>query len=158
MNLMHINVKASHEVQALYGDNSERDFLKPASRNAAGLDLRATHAGTLEPGCTQFVGTGIFLGIPHGYCGLLLPRSGLGAKGISLGNSPGLIDADYRGEVKLILRNYASDMPFSWSVGDRLAQIVFIRCFEPFINMVDELDNTERGEGGFGSTGGVTKT
>ncbi len=150
MNRVIVNVKpASPEVLGMYGGN----LLKPATAHAAGLDLRADMSGTIPPGEALLVGSGLFLEIcDTRYCAFLLPRSGLGMKGITLANSPGLIDADYRGEVKMALRN-ESQAPFSFTAGDRMAQVVFMQFGSPVVEITSELGDTQRGEGGFGSTG-----
>lgn len=120
----------------------------------AGLDLHAVEALTLQPGARAAVGTGIAVAIPHGHAGLVLPRSGLAAKrGISLVNAPGLIDAGYRGELRVLLLNTDTETPCEIAVGDRIAQLVIIRVELPQTAEVDELPDSERGSGGFGSSG-----
>jgi dUTP diphosphatase len=120
----------------------------------AGLDLHASEPATLEPGERASVGTGIALEIPPGHAGLVLPRSGLAANhGIALVNSPGLIDAGYRGEVRILLLNTDQDRRFQIGPGDRIAQLVVtpIATAEPI--EATQLAETGRGDGGFGSTG-----
>lgn len=125
-----------------------------AYQGDAGLDLHATEAVTLEPGARASVGTGIAIAIPPGQGGLVLPRSGLAARsGIALVNAPGLIDAGYRGEVRVLLLNTDRDMPCEIAVGDRIAQLVLVKLELPATVEVDELPDSERGEGGFGSSG-----
>jgi len=120
----------------------------------AGFDLHASEAATIEPGARASVGTGIALAIPSGHAGLVVPRSGLAARhGIALVNAPGLIDAGYRGEVRILLWNGDRHESFSVSVGDRIAQLVVVRAEGLALEEVAELDATARGEGGFGSTG-----
>jgi dUTP pyrophosphatase len=120
----------------------------------AGLDLHATEAVTLEPGARASVGTGIAIAIPEGQGGLVLPRSGLAARrGIALVNAPGLIDAGYRGEIRVLLLNTDRETPCEIAVGDRIAQLVLVRLELPATVEVDELPLSERGEGGFGSSG-----
>ena len=120
----------------------------------AGLDLHAVEALTLAPGARAMVGTGIAVAIPHGHAGLVLPRSGLAAKrGIALVNAPGLIDAGYRGELRVLLLNTDRETPCEIAVGDRIAQLVVIRVELPQTVEVDELPDSERGSGGFGSSG-----
>ncbi len=149
MNRAFVSIKASEEVMQRYGDN----FLKPSTAHAAGLDIRVDTSGVIPPGEALLVGTGIFMEIQDvRYCALLLPRSGLGMKGITLGNSPGLIDADYRGEIKLALRNESRES-FEFSAGDRMAQMLIVQYAAPVVTVMPELSATERGEGGFGSTG-----
>lgn len=120
----------------------------------AGLDLHAVEALTLAPGARASVGTGIAVAIPGGHAGLVLPRSGLAAKrGISLVNAPGLIDAGYRGELRVLLLNTDRETACEIAVGDRIAQLVVIRVELPQTVEVDELPDSERGSGGFGSSG-----
>ena len=120
----------------------------------AGFDLFASEAAELGPGERAAVGTGIALAIPDGHAGLVLPRSGLARKhGITLVNTPGLIDAGYRGEVRVLLLNTDRSEPFSVQPGERIAQLVIVRHEAPALVESDELGETTRGEGGFGSTG-----
>jgi dUTP pyrophosphatase len=120
----------------------------------AGYDLRAAEAAVLAPGERASVGTGIALEIPHGHGGLVLPRSGLAARhGISLVNAPGLIDAGYRGEVRVLLLNTDRSETFSIEPGDRIAQLLLVRHEAPQLEEAQELAESGRGEGGFGSTG-----
>ena len=126
------------------------------TKNSAGMDLRANlpEGGiTLNPMQRAMVPTGLFMEIPEGYEGQVRPRSGLAAKhGITVLNTPGTIDADYRGEVKVILINL-SDVPFAINHGDRIAQIVFARCEQAQLTETDTISDTERGTGGFGHSG-----
>jgi dUTP pyrophosphatase len=125
-----------------------------AHEGDAGLDLYAAEAATLQPGQRASVGTGIAVAIPHGHAGLVLPRSGLAARhGISVVNAPGLIDAGYRGEVRVLLLNTDSDAAFDVEVGDRIAQLLITPFAAPDLAEVEDLDQTTRGEGGFGSSG-----
>jgi dUTP pyrophosphatase len=120
----------------------------------AGLDLRALDGGTLAPGERAGVGTGIAVEIPHGQAGLVLPRSGLAARhGIALVNAPGLIDAGYRGELRVLLLNTDRAGSFTWSPGDRIAQLVLVEVCLGEVMEVAELQTSERGAGGFGSSG-----
>jgi dUTP pyrophosphatase len=124
-----------------------------ASEHAAGLDIVAAEAVILAPGARRAVGTGFAIAIPHGYEVQVRPRSGLALKhGITCLNSPGTIDSDYRGEVKVILANLGSE-PFEVRRGERIAQLVPAPVLKSAFVEVFELDETERGEGGFGSTG-----
>jgi dUTP pyrophosphatase len=119
----------------------------------AGLDLYAAEAVTIEPGARALVRTGVALAIPPGYAGLLLPRSGLALRhGLTLLNTPGLIDAGYRGEVKVLLVNH-DQAPAAIARGDRIAQLVIQRVEPAELVEVDELPSSARGPGGFGSTG-----
>jgi len=120
----------------------------------AGYDLYAAEAATLGPGERASVGTGIAIELPAGCAGLVLPRSGLAARhGISVVNSPGLIDAGYRGEVRALLLNTDREQQFEVSQGDRIAQLVIVRVESPKVEEAHELRETVRGVGGFGSTG-----
>jgi dUTP pyrophosphatase len=120
----------------------------------AGLDLYAVEPVRLEPGERAAVPTGIAVEIPAGQAGLVLPRSGLAARhGISVVNAPGLIDAGYRGEVKVLLLNTDRREPCTIDAGDRVAQLVLVRVDTPEVVEVDALALSERGAGGFGSSG-----
>jgi dUTP pyrophosphatase len=120
----------------------------------AGLDLHAVEPVTLSPGDRASVSTGIAVEIPAGQAGLVLPRSGLAARhGIALVNAPGLIDAGYRGEVRVLLLNTDRHNAFTIKPGERIAQLVLVRIELPEIAEVHELALTERGSGGFGSSG-----
>lgn len=119
----------------------------------AGLDLCSAEDLTLGPGERAMVSTGFAMALPEGYAAFVQPRSGLAARsGISIVNTPGLIDCHYRGEVKVILVNLGNE-PFQVKRGDRIAQMVIQRVEAPRVEVVEELDETARGEGGFGSTG-----
>jgi dUTP pyrophosphatase len=119
----------------------------------AGLDICSAEDVTLEPGERALIGTGFAMALPEGYAAFVQPRSGLAARsGISIVNTPGLIDCHYRGEVKVILVNLGREA-FAVKRGDRIAQMVIQRVERARVSIVDELDETKRGEGGFGSTG-----
>ena len=124
--------------------------------NSAGMDLRAylpEGPVTLRPMQRVLIPTGLFMEIPEGYEGQVRPRSGLAIKnGITVLNTPGTIDADYRGEVKIILINL-SDTDFVINSGERVAQIIFAKCEQMEVINVETLSETERGAGGFGHTG-----
>ena len=125
-----------------------------ATDGAAGMDVLAAEDVTVEPGARHGVATGLALAIPHGYEIQVRPRSGLALKhGISVPNSPGTIDSDYRGELKVIMINHSQDN-FPIQRGDRIAQLVVSPVTQGLWREVDELDETARGAGGFGSTGG----
>lgn len=133
------------------------DLALPAYATAlsAGMDLLAAVAApvTLAPGARALVPTGIAIALPAGFEAQIRPRSGLALKnGISLVNSPGTIDADYRGEIGVIVINH-SDAPFTVERGTRIAQMVIARHERAVWAEVDNLDETARGTGGFGSTG-----
>jgi dUTP pyrophosphatase len=120
----------------------------------AGLDLYAAEDAVLEPGERASVGTGISVEIPPGQAGLVLPRSGLAQRnGIALVNAPGLIDAGYRGELRVLLLNTDPRAPFSIAAGDRIAQLVLTRIEALPVVEVEELSASDRGLGGFGSSG-----
>ncbi len=120
----------------------------------AGLDLHALEDVVLAPGARASVPTGIAVEIPPGQAGLVLPRSGLAARhGISVVNAPGLIDAGYRGEVRVLLLNTDRVAPFAVSAGDRIAQLVLVRVELATPLEVRDLTESERGAGGFGSSG-----
>jgi dUTP pyrophosphatase len=124
-----------------------------ASDGAAGLDVVAAEALTLAPGARHAVPTGFAIAIPEGYEVQVRPRSGLALKhGITCLNTPGTIDSDYRGEVKVILANLG-DEPFEVRRGERIAQLVPAPVLRARFREVEELDSTQRGAGGFGSTG-----
>jgi dUTP pyrophosphatase len=120
----------------------------------AGLDLHAAEAVTLAPGERRLVPTGIAVAIPTGFAGLVLPRSGVALRhGVTVLNAPGLIDAGYRGEVKVLLVNHDTRAQ-SFARGDRIAQLVIQRVERAELTEVGELSPSERGPGGFGSTDG----
>lgn len=120
----------------------------------AGLDLRITDDVRLDPGERTLVGTGIAVAIPDGYCGLVTPRSGLASRvGLSLANAPGVVDAGYRGEVKLALVNLDPREPIRLERGERAAQLLVVPVAHAALEEVDALPESARGEGGHGSTG-----
>lgn len=120
----------------------------------AGIDLHATEDVHLEPFERCLVGTGLSVAIPDGYAGFVLPRSGSAIKqGLSLVNAPGLIDSGYRGELKCIAINLDAHQAIDIVKGDRIAQLVIMEVAKVALFEVDELDDTERGTGGFGSSG-----
>ncbi len=128
-----------------------------ATPGAAGMDVVSAEDVTLACGARHAVATGLALAIPQGYEIQVRPRSGLALKhGITVPNTPGTIDSDYRGELKVILINHG-DEPFPIARGDRVAQLVLAPVVQAAWDEVAELDATERGEGGFGSTGGHAK-
>ena len=132
-----------------------REFPLPAyaTQGSAGVDLRASEPCVIPPGGRALVPTGLRIALPEGYEAQVRPRSGLALKhGVTLLNSPGTIDSDYRGEIGVILINLGQE-PFSIQPGDRIAQMVFAPVTRGVWDEVDTLDETERGAGGFGSTG-----
>jgi dUTP pyrophosphatase len=138
----------------------EVTLLHPAARppmrtraGDAGYDLRCVEPFTLAPGERAVVPTGVAVAVPEGAAGLVVPRSGLAARhGLSVVNGPGLIDPDYRGEVKVVLVNLGSEV-FEGEAGDRIAQLLLVPCLTPEVRVVATLAETERGTAGFGSSG-----
>ena len=124
-----------------------------AREDDAGLDLRAAHDAALEPGGRALIGTGLAVAIPAGFAGFVLPRSGLAlSHGVTVLNAPGLVDAGYRGELKVLLINHGA-APVAIRRGDRIAQLVIQRVERAAPIEVVELPESQRGAGGFGSTG-----
>lgn len=120
----------------------------------AGLDLRAAESVVLKPFERKLIATGLAIAIPDGYAGFVQPRSGLAIKqGLSIVNTPGLIDAHYRGELKVIAINLDPKSEIRIEKGDRIAQLVIQQVPTVTLCEVDELDKTDRGAGGFGSSG-----
>jgi dUTP pyrophosphatase len=121
----------------------------------AGVDLATTIDVTLQPGERSVVPTGIALALPEGFVALVHPRSGLAARcGLSIVNAPGTIDAGYRGELKVVLVNHDPREPVRLTRGDRIAQLVFQRVERARFVEVARLPGSDRGDGGYGSTGG----
>jgi dUTP pyrophosphatase len=136
-------------------NKSKHPLPEYATKLSAGMDVRAnlSEAKTLLPMQRTLIPTGLFMAIPEGYEAQVRPRSGLAIKkGITVLNSPGTIDADYRGELCIILINLSNE-PFVIEDGERIAQIIFVRCEQAEWQPTDILENTERGAGGFGHTG-----
>lgn len=122
--------------------------------HSAGIDLMAAEAAEILPGDRAAVGTGLAIALPDGYEAQVRPRSGLAARhGVTLVNTPGTIDADYRGEIRILLINHGREA-FTVRRGDRIAQLVVAPVTRAVWQEVRELGDTERGAGGFGSTGG----
>ncbi|MEE1045298.1 MAG: dUTP diphosphatase [Olegusella sp.] len=120
----------------------------------AGLDLRASEDVTLQPFERKLIPTGLAIAIPEGYAGFVQPRSGMALKkGLSMANTPGLIDAHYRGELKVVAVNLDPREPINIGRGERIAQLVIQKVPVVELEEVDELDETDRGTGGFGSSG-----
>jgi dUTP pyrophosphatase len=120
----------------------------------AGLDLVSCERHELGPGERAMVGTGIAVAIPEGHAGLVIPRSGLAAKhGLTIVNAPGLVDSGYRGELRVILLNTDPREAFVVEPGMRIAQLVLVAVPDSALREVDELPGSERGAGGFGSSG-----
>ena len=136
--------------------NLDEDLPLPAYAYCgdAGMDLRSTCDIVLQPFERALVPCGFALALPPGYAGLVVPRSGLAIKhGISVVNAPGLIDSNYRGEIKAILINLDRETPFEIKRGDRIAQLVIARVEEAVFVATKSLSDSDRGEGGFGSSG-----
>ena len=120
----------------------------------AGLDLYAAHAARIPAGERASIGTGIAVAIPPGHAGLVLPRSGLALRhGIALVNAPGLVDAGYRGELRVLLLNTDRSEHFDVAAGDRIAQLLIVPFAAAAVTAVETLEDSERGERGFGSSG-----
>jgi dUTP pyrophosphatase len=134
------------------------DGLEPpayATEGDAGADLRTAVDLVLEPGERALVPTGVAMALPHGYVGLVHPRSGLAARhGVTIVNAPGTVDAGYRGEIKVCLLNTDRHEAVTFARGDRIAQLVIQRVERAAFAVVDDLPESVRGTGGFGSTGG----
>lgn len=125
-----------------------------AHEDDAAFDLHSAEELVIQPGERADVGTGLAVAIPPAHAGLVLPRSGLAARhGISLVNAPGLIDPGYRGELRVLLINTDRHEPFEIAPGDRIAQLMMVATGVVRLHEVDELEETVRGLGGFGSTG-----
>ncbi|MBY6061175.1 dUTP diphosphatase [Microbacterium esteraromaticum] len=120
----------------------------------AGADLVSTEAVRLEPGERALVPTGVRIALPEGYAAFVVPRSGLAVKhGITVVNTPGTVDAGYRGEIKVTLLNTDSKQAYDVAVGDRIAQLIIMPVVQARFEPVEALPDSVRGDGGFGSTG-----
>lgn len=136
-------------------NKSNHELPEFATSGSAGMDLRAnlSESVILKPLERKLIPTGLFMAIPEGYEAQIRPRSGLAYKhGITVLNSPGTIDADYRGDVGVLLVNLSSD-DFEIKNGERIAQMVIAKHEQPTLKLVESLDETKRSDGGFGSTG-----
>jgi len=133
-------------------NKSNNDLPAYETELSAGCDVRSTHSDIIYPGRTSLIGTGLFVEIPAGYEIQVRPRSGLAKKGITVLNSPGTIDADYRGEIGVLLINHGHT-PFTIGSGERIGQLVLNKVEQIQWDESNEISNTERGTGGFGSTG-----
>ena len=123
------------------------------SDKAAGMDLYARLGATIDPGEAMPVPTGVAIALPEGHVGLIVPRSGIVRRvGVTVANSPGIIDEDYRGEIVVLMRNHGVT-PWHFAAEYRIAQLVVVPVARVEIEVVDELPPPARGEGGFGSTG-----
>ena len=133
------------------------DAIAPARtrRGDAGYDLRATERVSIPQDGRRLVGTGVAIALPDGVAGLVTPRSGLAIEhGLTLLNAPGLIDPNYRGELRVVMHN-SGDHRYTVEIGDRIAQLLLVPYWAPELEVVDELSATERGAAGFGSSGRV---
>jgi dUTP pyrophosphatase len=144
MKMNELNVKISSEAYSVPDYGTE---------GSAGCDLRSSEDIILGPGDRELVATGLKIAIPTGFVGMICPRSGLAFKhGITVLNAPGICDEDFRGEVKVILVNL-SKKEYSIKKGDKIAQLIFTNYSRAIFEQVDDLSETARGAGGFGSTG-----
>lgn len=146
-------------IRLIYDEDADRDMALPAyeTEGSAGADLCANFSDrgevVLAPGARALIPTGLRIEIPNGYEAQIRPRSGLALKhGITLPNAPGTIDSDYRGPLGVIVMNAGSEA-FTISHGDRIAQMVVAPVVQARFDLVDDLSETDRGAGGFGSTG-----
>ena len=143
------------DVEVLLTGDHVPEYAHPGD---AGADLIAAESVELAPGERAMVGTGTAVALPDGYVGLVVPRSGLAAKhGITIVNSPGTLDAGYRGEIRVILLNTDHSAPYTVSAGDRIAQLIVLPVSRARFVPVERLPGSHRGEGGFGSTGYATQ-
>lgn len=151
--MLKVKVEKDVPLDVVYGEGATP--LAYAHEGDAGLDIAANETVTLEPGERKLVGTGVSIAVPNGYVGLLAPRSGNAAKkGLTLANSVGVIDSGYRGEVKGIMVNLGSET-VTINSGERIMQLILVPFLSAVVTPVESLDETERGENGFGSTGVV---
>ena len=138
-------------VEVLFVGESAPEYSHPGD---AGADLPAAEAVTLAPGERATVRTGLSIALPNGFVGFVVPRSGLAARhGITVVNSPGTVDAGYRGEIRVTILNTDSSVPYSIAVGDRIAQLIIMPVSRANFIPVGSLPGSHRGESGFGSTG-----
>jgi dUTP pyrophosphatase len=136
-------------------NGSDVDLPKYESEGSAGMDIRACVEKPikLNPGEIKLIPTGLAFSIPAGYEGQIRPRSGLALRnGIGMVNSPGTIDSDYRGEIGIVMINWGTE-PFTIMRGDRIAQMIIAKVYRAELNAVEDLDETLRGDGGFGHSG-----
>ena len=143
------------DVEVLLSGEHVPEYAHPGD---AGADLVATETVELGPGERATVGTGTAIALPDGYVAFVVPRSGLAAKhGITIVNTPGTVDAGYRGEIRVILLNTDRSAPYTITAGDRIAQLVVMPVTRARFVPVERLPGSHRGEGGFGSTGYTTQ-
>jgi dUTP pyrophosphatase len=138
-------------VEVLYRGEVAPEYAHPGD---AGADLTSAEALELGPGERATVGTGLSIALPDGYAGFVVPRSGLAARhGITIVNSPGTVDAGYRGEIRVTVLNTDREAPYSIAIGDRIAQLIVMPVSRARFVPVGSLPGSHRGEAGFGSTG-----
>jgi dUTP pyrophosphatase len=138
-------------IEVLIGSGQVPEYSHPGD---AGADLHAAEAVVLAPGARATVGTGVSIALPDGFVGFVVPRSGLAANhGITIVNSPGTVDAGYRGELRVTLLNTDASEAYSVAIGDRIAQLIVQPVTRARFIPVERLPGSERGAGGFGSTG-----
>ena len=145
----------SETVDVLFVSDGEPTIAHPGD---AGADLQSAEDVVIPAGERRTVGTGLSIALPAGYVAFVVPRSGLAAKhGITIVNSPGTVDAGYRGELRVTLLNTDKSEDFSIKKGDRIAQLIVMAISRPVFHKVERLPESHRGEGGFGSTGVATQ-
>jgi dUTP pyrophosphatase len=145
----------TESVEVLLRADVEPAYAHPGD---AGADLMSTEEVVLAPGQRATLGTGVAIALPDGYVAFVVPRSGLAAKhGITIVNSPGTVDAGYRGEIRVTLLNTDARESYSISAGDRIAQLIVMPVSRARFIKVEHLPGSDRGEGGFGSTGSSTR-
>jgi dUTP pyrophosphatase len=149
--VLHYPRGVQEDVEVLVIANTVPEYSHPGD---AGADLAAAEAVELAPGARATIGTGVSLALPNGYVGFVVPRSGLAARhGITIVNSPGTVDAGYRGEIRVTVLNTDATLPYSVAVGDRIAQLVIMPVSRAQFIPVETLPGSHRGQSGFGSTG-----
>lgn len=145
----HVKYQMSSVTKDIYGDS-----LSPATQGSAGVDLRSSKDIILEYNQTELIPTGLSVQIPEDHVGLVFLRSSVGNKGLRLTNGVGVIDSDYRGEILLSVQNHVPAKFHTIKSGERIGQLVIVPILSGAFVGVESLDETDRGSGGFGSTGG----
>jgi len=143
---------SDNKIKVLVSKKGDVQLPEYKTIGSAGCDLRSAGSGVIREGKVIMVSTGLSIAVPEGYEAQVRTRSGLGMNGIFVINSPGTIDSDFRGEVKVLLANF-SNIEFKLNKGDRIAQLIFAPVIQAEFEIVDQLPETERGKGGLGSTG-----
>ena len=139
------------DIEVLIASGEVPQYAHPGD---AGADLHSAESHTLAPGGRATVGTGVTIALPNGFAAFVVPRSGLAARhGITIVNSPGTVDAGYRGEIRVTLLNTDPEHPFDIEIGDRIAQLIVMPVSRARFIPVESLPGSHRGESGFGSTG-----